>query len=388
MRNWTHIAIAALMGAIVCSPPAFSAKVLELWKLRKGSPPETVQPQTGTPTPESPPPTTGTPTPTEPETSEAPRPSAEQTRLAEILRTAATKSGLTPAGEIIALSAEDLKPPKPSDQAAEGKPPEEEGTAGEGQPPAEAGKAAAPVPPAIADEPFSDYRLVAVAVGDLTRSGGQRIRAALFEFESPEDAWGLFSRNRGQKLIRGLGQAANYGRGLRIWRGRHAVVLSADPPDPAMDEIRLSKLGQDIVAQVPQAGNPPEMVGWLPTGNLLPHTLIYFHANGPVSSDALGLSEQTEGVAGEYQVGEGTHGGIIVRYRDSETALKGWAAFVKQRTGSDPTTGTPGSRRLGLEAGRWNAARTKGRVCAFIVGAATRNQAEVFIAQALAGAHD
>jgi hypothetical protein len=32
--------------------------------------------------------------------------------------------------------------------------------------------------------------------------------------------------------------------------------------------------------------------------------------------------------------------------------------------------------------------RTQGRVCVFVVGAVTRNQAEIFLAQAIGRAHD
>jgi len=183
--------------------------------------------------------------------------------------------------------------------------------------------------------------------------------------------------------LTGLGQAASFGRGLRIWKGSYAIVLVSDPPDPAVDKIRLTKLGRDIAAMLSGTGSPPAMACWLPTGYQLAHTLIYFHANGPVSSESLGLGPETEGVAAEYQIGEDVHGGVIVRYPDEKAALAGWAAFVNARVGGDASSGTPGSRRVAPQDDRWNGVRTKGRVCAFVLGAATRNQAEVFLAQAL-----
>jgi hypothetical protein len=150
-----------------------------------------------------------------------------------------------------------------------------------------------------------------------------------------------------------------------------------------VDKARLTKLGRDITAMLAGAGSPPAMASWLPTGSQLAHTAIYFHANGPISSESLALSPETEGVAAEYQIGEDTHGGLIVRYPDEQAALAGWAAFVNARVGGDASSGTPGSRRVAPENERWNGVRLKGRVCAFVLGAASRNQAEIFLAQAI-----
>jgi hypothetical protein len=297
-------------------------------------------------------------------------PSPDAAPLAEVLRTAAERSGLTLAGELQTLVAADLKPPPAAEPA------------GATEAPAAAPPAVA-IPDTVGAEPIEDYAFFALATGRFERAPGQQIAAALFRFANAEDAWGLYSRGRGERVIRGLGQAAAFGQQMRIWRGTYAVILSADPPDPATDGVRLSKLGRDIVTQLVGVGREPEMVGWLPAPNLVPQSVTYFHANGPVGSESLALSDQTEAVAGEYRIGEETLGAIIVRYPDEAGALAGWAAFVRERTGVDPAQGTPGTRRTGLFGGRWNGARTEGRVCAFVIGAATRNQAETLLAQAL-----
>ncbi|MBM3497847.1 MAG: hypothetical protein FJX74_04165 [Armatimonadetes bacterium] len=356
--------IVAVLWVAWLASPARSAKVIELWKVRKDRPPETVQPSSPV-TDDAQPPDEGAPAP-----DESPTPDPSSARLAEVLTQAAARSGLTLTGEVAALSAEALAPP-PADEGAEAAAP----------PPVE-------LPGVLATEAVTDYDLVALAAADFTHPKGQTIRAALVQMRSPAGAWGLFSRNRGEQPLAGLAQAASFGRGLRLWKGRHAVILAGDPPDPLADKVRLPKLGRDIAALLSGGGAPPEMVGWLPGGNQLAHSVVYFHAEAPIDSDSLGLSADSEGVAAEYQVGDTVYGALIVRYPDGEAALAGWRAFMAARLGGDAESGTPGSRRTAPEAGRWNGTRAKGRVCAFVVGAGTRNQAETLLAQALGSAHD
>jgi hypothetical protein len=365
MRHLLPAAVVVLVGALLWGTPARSSRVIEPWRIHKQKPPRKAEPAK----PQEP--ETQPQTETQPGTESgagtaAPKEQpadAEQSRLADILRAAAVKSGLTPIGDVATVSGESLKPP------AEGEPP------------------AAVLPGIVAAQPVADYQLVALAAGEFAHPKGQTIRAALLEMANAADAWGFFSRDRGDERLLGIGQAANYGRGLRLWKGSYAVMLMADPPDPMVDKIRLTKLGRDIAALLQGTATPPEMVAWLPTGNLLAYTVTYFHANGPISSETLSLSAETEGVAGEYQMGENTYGGIIVRYPDREAALNAWAAFVSARVAGDPSSGTPGGRRVAPEGGRWNGIRTQGRVCVFVVGAVSRNQAEIFLAQAIGKVH-
>ena len=363
MRRALGALLTASILAALAAPPASSAKVVEWWRIRKTVPPvEVPSPTVTTVEPQA--------EAEEPSASETPTQDAAAARLAEILEQAAARSGLALTGETATLSAEDLAPP-----------PTEVETTEEVPEPVE-------LPGLLASESVRDYEVVALAAVDLAHPKGQTIRAALVQLANAGDAWGLFSRNRGDLPLSGLGQAANFGRGLRLWKGRHTVILAGDPADAALDKIRLSKLARDIAGLLPGGGAAPQMVAWLPGGNQLAHTVTYFHAEGPIGSDSLGLSAATEGVAAEYQVGENVFGGLTVRYPDEEAALAGWRAFVEARMGGDADSGTPGSRRTAPEAERWNGTRAKGRVCAFVVGAATRNQAETFLSQALGQAHD
>ncbi len=380
MKAHTITAVCGLVlcVAVLCCQQTFAAKRIDLW------PPTPTQPREK-------PADEGAAQP-EVESEQAEQPADEESlkenRPAKILQEAATKHGLELVGELVVLSAESLQPTPEAEPTAEGElAPEGQATPeGEAKPEGEPSPLS-PLPSYLTREPFDDYGLVAGAGGEFTHPKGQTLRAALFEFTSAADAWGLWSVGRGEKSVT-VGQAGSFGPALRVWRGQFAAVLSLEPTDERMDEIRLAKFARVLFANVPGRGAAPEMVGWLPLGNQLAYTVTYFHANSPAAGDVLGLTPDTEGVSAIYQIGERGYRAIIVRYPDRGSALAAWAAFVEQVLGLDPTSGDPGGRRRAPRGGTWSGVRTKGRVGAFVLGAATRNQAEIMLAQTCARAHD
>jgi hypothetical protein len=373
------VLIPAFCLAVLCAQPAIAAKRIDLWDSTSPKPAE--EPGTGA---------EGTTEQDQQAADETP----QDNRPAQILEQAAKKQGLTLVGDLVLLSAESLQPPAEVESASEGEaePEAEPAPEGEAAPDAEATLEEKPailssLPSYLTREPFDDYGLVAGAGGEFTHPGGQTLRAVLFEFDSAADAWGLWSVGRGEKSVM-AGQAASFGPALRVWQGQFAAVLSLEPADERLDEIRLSKFARVLFAGVPGRGAAPEMASWLPSGNQVAHTVTYFHANAPAAGDTLQLSPDTEGVSAIYQIGERGYRALIVRYPDREAALAAWAAFVEQVLGLDPTSGDAGGRRRAPVGGTWSGVRTKGRVGAFVLGAATRNQAEIMLAQTCARAHD
>lgn len=287
----------------------------------------------------------------------------EPNKAAEILEAAATRTGLPLAGEVAGAAASELAPP-------------------------ESGDATLPALPGhAAREQFGDYSVVSVAAAGYSHPKGQTLRVALFEFASSEDAWGLWSRGRGEKKVN-AGTAAAYGDGvLRVWEGKFAAVLSMDPPEELRDEPRVTTFARGLFALVSGPSKPPRIVGWLPTAYQLTHTAAYYHAQAPRGSGSMALSEQTSGAMATYRIGEaGDYTGAIVSYPDTEAALAAWATFVQGELGKDPDSGARGTRRTNNVGDGWSGIKVKGQVCVFVFGAPTRNQAEQFLAQAAARA--
>jgi Family of unknown function (DUF6599) len=417
MRRTQRLAVAlvVVLLALACVPLTFAAKRIETYPSNPATPPaETAKP-------------------------EGAKPAAEEPRPAAILRAAAEKAGLPISGTIASETAEALAPPAeaptepeaspgpetetPSAAPSGGEPVKREDTAAKAEPSEPAVEPAKPSPLAVPEwitgQPYADYRLIALAGATLTHPKGQSLRAALYEFETPEEAWGFWSNSRGEKSLP-IGQATSYGPELRLWQGDFAAVLTLDPPDPRMDEVRLSAFGRILAALIPGRGKPPAMAGWLPSTNQLPYTLVYFHTRGPLGKDAMNLSADTEGVSAQYEVGETVRAqmeqrygpatpeggyvvggtpplgpvvrraaierGVVVRYPSAEEALRAWDVFVARYVGRDPTSGTRGTRRVAPVGGGWNGVQLRGSVAAFVLGAPARNQADILLIQGLARA--
>ena len=378
MRLRTLLAVLTfgLCFVFLCCQLTPAAKRIELWK----------------PTPPKPDP--GTVETTQEASDETQEEPPEETRPAKILREAALKHGLELVGEVVSLSADSLAPTSVEEPAAEeptigAASPDEatEGEQSEGDEPEGPGSPLSSLPSYLTREPFDDYALVALGAGEFKHPQGQTLHAALFEFDTAQDAWGLWSVGRGDKRII-AGQAASWGGTLRVWKGPFAAVLSMEEPNERLAEVLLTKFAHLLFADVPGRGSPPEMVGWLPLTNQLAHTTGYFHANALAAGESLQLTPETEGVSAFYEVGETGYRAVIVRYPDREAALEAWKAFVSQELGLDPASGDPGGRRRAPRGGVWHGVRTKGRVGAFVLGAPSRNLTEVMLAQTCARAHD
>jgi hypothetical protein len=360
--------------------------------------------------------------------------SGEEPRASKFLKEAAERAELPIVGQAFSATAQDLAPAaapaatqgaETSAQAEATPPPAGEATAETtdqpkteptGKKPAETKppKAAAVLLPEwVTGQPFADYKLVSLAGAVLAHPKGQKMRALLCEFATGEEAWGFWSVGRGEKAVY-AGQAAAFGPPLRVWQGQFVAVLSLDPPDQRLDELRLTAFARTLCSLIPAGGKRPLAADWLPTTNQLTHTLTYFHAAGPVGGPAMNLSAATEGATAQYQVARVTTrefketygapsaaptGGpapkapqttleraVVVRYPSSEAALKAWDAFVAQYVGRDPTSGARGGRRDAFVGGGWNGIQMRGSICAFAIGAPTRNRAQILLLQALSRA--
>ncbi len=386
-RRWALVALCLLAGWSV----GWAAKEIEMYHTTPAKPAEGETAKT-----------------------EEPKP-ADELKPAAIIRAAAERAGLSLKGELVALAADALKPTAPEEGKPAAKP--------EGGQPAPTDTKSPGLPAWVTSQPYADYPLAAAAAAELAHPKGQTLRVALFQFASPEEAWGFWSQGRGGKAEY-VGQAAAFGSDLRVWQGTFAAVLSLDPPDARLDELRLTAFGRTLCAVTAGGGRRPEMADWLPTTNQVPQTLTYFHANGPVGAGAMALSAETEGVTAQYKVGRvadralgAQHGvpppqsantgsgmagipaklpqpqetverGVVVRYPGAEKALEAWDAFVAQYLSLDPRSGTRGDRRAAPVGGGWNGIQRRGRVCAFAIGAPSRNQAEIMLLQGLSRAHD
>ena len=121
------------------------------------------------------------------------------------------------------------------------------------------------------------------------------------------------------------------GRRLAFWQNRYFVSLNAAQPVP--DET-LQAFAQAIVGRLPAGGARPALVDRLPSQDWSRQALIFFHEEMSIQMEVwlggenmLGLSQETNGVVGRYELGQTTARLMLVEYPASGQAAKGLKAL-------------------------------------------------------------
>ncbi len=234
---------------------------------------------------------------------------------------------------------------------------------------------------------YMQYAFVGVAEGQFETEGEQTLSAALYQFESGEEAWGYWSRIRQGDAVRVAQEARFDGQKLRFWQGPFCGELALEPPNERADEQHLTDIARALASRIGARGQQPRMINALPTRALVEDSIIYFHSGGTASDEALSLSDETDGLAARYEVRENTQLLMLVRYPSQQAAQAAWRVFVGGHLAVEPGTATAGGMRFGYLPGEgWSGVTTRGRYCAFVIGAVTKDELRIMLAQAIARA--
>ena len=177
---------------------------------------------------------------------------------------------------------------------------------------------------------------------------GDDIVLDVFDMDSPEEAYGVFSCDR-QDPEAGIGQESTFGPGLlRFWQGRYFVSISSAGNEQKTDEAIL-ELGKAVVPHLGQPGEPPLLLQLLPPDGLIESKISYFHGSISLSNRYLVASEnilslekgKTDCVFAEYSEGsEETIKLLLIRYPDEEQALAACQSFLKDYLSEAAPDGT------------------------------------------------
>jgi len=165
--------------------------------------------------------------------------------------------------------------------------------------------------------------------------GEDLITVEAYGFASSEDAFGVYSEERGGPAPE-IQQEANYGDGLlQVWKGRWYVRVTAEAPS---DETELALLGLGLLTsqKIAKTGQKPRLLKFLSEQNLRPNSLVYFHQQVTLNhvyflteKNSLHLGTDSNAVLGEY-VGPGTKSiRILIEYPKADQTKAALADFVK-----------------------------------------------------------
>jgi len=225
-------------------------------------------------------------------------------------------------------------------------------------------------------EVYLAYNFHRVFVRRYEKPNQPRITVDLFDMGSPEDAFGVWSFERDGKPV-GIGQDSDYAVGmLRFWKGRYFVAVWAEKETPETREAVLA-LGRKIAEAIPEPGQRPELLRYLPQKGLdkdrivfFRHMLILNRHYFIADRDILNLSPKAEGVLANYRTGKDTMRLIVIRYPTEKDAVKAQETFGRAYLREGQTKGL-----VRTENRKWVAVKRIGRVLAIVLDSPTQKQA-------------
>lgn len=183
-------------------------------------------------------------------------------------------------------------------------------------------------------------------------------------FASSEDAYGVYSEERGGPAPE-MEQEANYGDGLlQVWKGRWYLRVLAEAASQET-ELALLALGVLTSERIRTTGRKPRLLEFLSQEHLRENTLVYFHQQVTLNhvyflteENALHLGPDTNAVLGEY-VGPGALSiRILIEYTQAERAQAALHDFVRAYFEAEPT----GQRHVGeMEWGDYAGLQRQGK---------------------------
>jgi hypothetical protein len=217
-------------------------------------------------------------------------------------------------------------------------------------------------------EIYIDYGFQDVAVGEWMSPEGDPLKVEIYRLGSPKSAYGMFTQDAwGEPSDVGQGGRLQGGT-LRFWKGPYLVrVFMWRGYQDHMDVILDT--GRWIANSIPNAGEIPALVEYLPGDGLSEQGAHFFHTALTLGTfyylgdeDPLGLSRETDGVIGEYVLGdEGNAFLVLIAYPDESGAREGFESFVTfAASAAEAIERDADSAVLASDDGLIQAARCKG----------------------------
>ncbi|NQT82150.1 hypothetical protein HQ563_03955 [bacterium] len=178
-------------------------------------------------------------------------------------------------------------------------------------------------------------------------SGEKRIEVFSYRFDSPGNAFGLFSvmRMGTVKLLKIGDEASLEGRVFHMWKGTYYVTIS-DLGEAACSQEEMLAFAKAVDAQFGNQYSKPSLVEALPKKNLLPFSVAYFHFRNALErltylgeENILQLGEDldkpyhVEAAYGQFLVDKAKYDLIVLRYesaKKSEVAARMFMETMKE----------------------------------------------------------
>jgi Family of unknown function (DUF6599) len=233
-----------------------------------------------------------------------------------------------------------------------------------------------------AAELYLAYGFQNLTVHRFEKSRQPAVTVELYEMESSEDAYGVFSFERQDETI-GIGQGSEFGGGLlRFWKGKYFVNIYADGEGVEVESAIL-KMGRASANSIPTTGLEPKLVGFIPGKDLglvdksvrylKSHVLLnqrFFIAH----QNILNLNRKTEAVLAQYIRDKQKTQLLLIRYPNFKESGDAYQSFMNAYL--------PDARekdRSKTEDGKWTFVRRRNEFILIVFGASTADDAEALL---------
>jgi hypothetical protein len=202
-----------------------------------------------------------------------------------------------------------------------------------------------------------------------TDAAENEIAVDIFDMGTSLDAFGVFAHSR-ETIATDFGQGSEYAAGLlTFWKDRYYVSILAYPETPARKEI-IFELGRTIAEAIKNEGPLPPILALLPTENLLPETVHYFHHSIWLNSfyfvsdeNVLNIANDTPAALAKYRKAGSTYFLLLVRYPDASRAEAAAGLFRLKVLGG----AADGIRQM--KEGSWTGLRRSGDLISVVFSA-------------------
>lgn len=227
-----------------------------------------------------------------------------------------------------------------------------------------------------AGEIYLAYRFSELLVRRYSKPRNPDIIVEIFDMDSPEDAFGVFSHGQGrEKGERDIGEDSEYGGGLLcFWKDKFYVCIYAER-ETSTSKRAVFSLGRMIAGAMKTKGEKPKLPDYLPREGLIEKSICYFYNHTILNlhyfvadRNILGLNEQTRAVLASYD--DKSHI-LLVRYESTEKATAAYESFVDAYAPEAVNSGI-----IQTENGKWTGVRVEQKFVSIVFDAPTKDDAE------------
>ncbi len=178
-----------------------------------------------------------------------------------------------------------------------------------------------------AGEFYLAYDFTDLYVGEYKKGNSEPVNVEIYRMATSKDAFGVYSHDLDGKKVE-MGHDAIYAQGfLKGWKSNIFIRLVAMRETSDNKQFILS-FARQLFERLNEAGEKPGLLKKLPSADLIPDSVSYFHKNTSLNNiyflataNILNLSEKTFAVSARYKVNDSEKARlIIIEYPDDEEA--------------------------------------------------------------------